>query len=318
MLQEAFGDNAMSKSKTFLWYKRFKDGQTSVDDDERSGRLSTSTTPENIAKVCKAILADRRQTTHHVCEIVGLSYRTVQRILAENLNMRRISARFVPRLLSDGQKALCISVCRELNQARDDPNFISNIITGDETWVYGYDPETKQQLLQCKSPNSPWPKSASSSQDHVDHFFQHPRHWPQRISTPWSNRQWQVLLWGFEVAEGGHLAQTSRQVEEKQLVSPAWKRARSHITCYLTIPDFQKDYSDPPPFAWPHPLRLFPTPQDEITAERASFWHDWGDPRKNARGYRHTHIWELPGMHEIMRNTLGSLYTCPRRLLRRR
>jgi hypothetical protein len=31
MLQEAFGDNAMNQSKTFLWYKRFDDGRTSVD-----------------------------------------------------------------------------------------------------------------------------------------------------------------------------------------------------------------------------------------------------------------------------------------------
>jgi hypothetical protein len=73
-----------------------------------------------------------------------------------------------------------------------------------------------------------------------------------------------------------------------------------------------------PLFAWPRPLRHFPIPQDEITAEMASFWHDWGDPRRNARGYRHTHTWELPGMHEIIGNTLGSLYTCPRRLLWRR
>ena len=68
--------------------------------DERSGQLSTSTTLENIAKVREAILADRRQTIHDVCEIVGLSYGTVQRILADNLNMRCISVRFVPRLLS--------------------------------------------------------------------------------------------------------------------------------------------------------------------------------------------------------------------------
>ena len=119
-----------------------------------------STTPENIAKVCEAILADRRQTIHDVCAIVGLSYGTVQRITADNMNMRRISTRFVPRLLSDDQKALRVSVCRELKQARDDPNFISNIVTGDETWVYDYDRETKQQSSQWKSPNSPRPKKA--------------------------------------------------------------------------------------------------------------------------------------------------------------
>ena len=153
-------------------------------------------------------------------------------------------------------------------------------------------------------------------------FFRYARHCPQGILTPWSNHQWQVLLCGFEEAGGGHLAQTSRQVKEKQLVSPPWQRARSHITHCSTIPDFQTHYSDSPtspsPFAWPRSLRLFPIPQDEITTERALFWHNWGDPHRNTRGYRHTHIWELPGMHEIMGNMLGSLYPCPRGLLRSR
>ena len=58
MLQQAFGDNVMSQSKIFLWYKRFKDGRTSVDDDERSGQQSISTPQEYIAKVREAILAD--------------------------------------------------------------------------------------------------------------------------------------------------------------------------------------------------------------------------------------------------------------------
>jgi hypothetical protein len=153
MLKEAFGDNAMSQSKTFLWCKRFKDGRTSVDDDERSGRPSTSTTPVNIAKVREAILADRRRTIHDVCEIVGVSYGTVQSILSDDLNMRRIAVKFVPRLLSNDQKEHRIAVCGELrDQARDDPNFISKVITGDESWVYGYDPETKQQSSQWKRP----------------------------------------------------------------------------------------------------------------------------------------------------------------------
>jgi histone-lysine N-methyltransferase SETMAR len=148
----------------------------SVDDDERSGRPS-----ENIAKVCEAILADRRRTIHDVCEIVlvGLSYGTVQRILADNLNMRRISAQFVPRLLSDDKKAHRVSVCREPKQARDDPNFISNIINGDETCVYGYDPETKPS--QLKSLNSPWTERARQFRSNVKSmlmFFRHPRNCP--------------------------------------------------------------------------------------------------------------------------------------------
>jgi hypothetical protein len=105
----------MSQRKTFLWYKHFKYRRTSVDDDDLSGRTSTNTV-EKIAEVRETILADRRQIIHDVCEIVGLSYGTVQRILADNLNRRRISPRFVPRLLSDDQKAHRVSVCRELQQ----------------------------------------------------------------------------------------------------------------------------------------------------------------------------------------------------------
>jgi len=48
----------MSQSKMFSWYKRFKDGRMSVDDDERSGRPSTSTTPENIARLSFQIVGE--------------------------------------------------------------------------------------------------------------------------------------------------------------------------------------------------------------------------------------------------------------------
>jgi hypothetical protein len=193
ILKEAFGDNAMSQSKTFLWCKCFKDGRTSVDDDERSERPSTSTTPENIAKVREAILADRRRTIHDVCEIVGLSYGIVQRILLDDLNMRRIAAKFVPRLLSNDQKEHRVAVCRELKI-----NFISKVITGDESWVYGYDPETKQQSSQWEVAKfTAAEKSTSSSQQcqvHVDRFSLTSKALSTRNSTPWSNCQRQDLL----------------------------------------------------------------------------------------------------------------------------
>jgi hypothetical protein len=59
--------------------------------------------------------------------------------------MRRIAAKFVSRLLSNGQRDHWVQVCNELQEAvRHDPNFLSRVITGDESWVYGYDPETMQ------------------------------------------------------------------------------------------------------------------------------------------------------------------------------
>jgi hypothetical protein len=33
MLQQAFGETALSRPKTFEWYSRFKNGRTSIDDD---------------------------------------------------------------------------------------------------------------------------------------------------------------------------------------------------------------------------------------------------------------------------------------------
>jgi hypothetical protein len=72
--------------------------------------------------------------------------------------MHCIAAKFVPRLLTNDQKQRRVNVCLQLQEkANEDPTFthISRIITGDESWIYRYNPETKQQSLQWKSPQSP-------------------------------------------------------------------------------------------------------------------------------------------------------------------
>jgi hypothetical protein len=83
MLKEAFGDNALGLTHTCGWFKRFRNGRMSVDDDQRSGRPSTGTTTKNVPKVREAILEDRRRTIHDVCDIVKLSHGTCQRILSD-------------------------------------------------------------------------------------------------------------------------------------------------------------------------------------------------------------------------------------------
>jgi hypothetical protein len=65
--------------------------------------------------------------------------------------MRRVSANFVPRLLTDDQKENRAEISQKLlASVNGNENFIKNIITGDEPWVYGYDVEAKMQSSQCK------------------------------------------------------------------------------------------------------------------------------------------------------------------------
>jgi hypothetical protein len=50
MLCEAFGEHSLSQRAVFQWHSRFKTGRVSVEDDECSGRPSTSKTTENVEK----------------------------------------------------------------------------------------------------------------------------------------------------------------------------------------------------------------------------------------------------------------------------
>jgi hypothetical protein len=54
-----------------------------------------------------------------------------------------------------------------LETCNNDPDFLKQVITSDESWVYGYDPETKAQSSQWKSLESPYPKKAQQSQSNV-------------------------------------------------------------------------------------------------------------------------------------------------------
>ena len=73
MLTKTYGESAMSKTKVYEWYKRFQDGREDVEDDERPGRPSTSTTDENVEKVKEMVMNDRRISIREVADDVGIS-----------------------------------------------------------------------------------------------------------------------------------------------------------------------------------------------------------------------------------------------------
>jgi len=160
MIQQGFGDQSLSRTQVFQWHVRFKAGRTSVDDDEYTGRPTSCTTPETIARIQEIILQDRRRTIRDIAEEVDVGYGTCQRVLMEELGLQRVAAKFVPRILTADQIQQRVSVCTELRQlASDDETFLSRVITGDESWVCGYNPETKRNPPSGKVPRHQGPKS---------------------------------------------------------------------------------------------------------------------------------------------------------------
>jgi histone-lysine N-methyltransferase SETMAR len=104
-------------------------------------------------------MQDHRVTVRELAEEVGMSTGSVHSILTDNLAMWRVSVKFLPKLLAMEQKQLRLEVSQDmLDYANSNPDFLNIFITGDESWVYGYNPETKAQSSQWKHSTSPRPK----------------------------------------------------------------------------------------------------------------------------------------------------------------
>ena len=123
------------------------------------GRPSTSRTDENVERVKQKVRSDRRLTVRKIAHELGMNSERVWRIITEDLGVRKICAKMVPRLLNEGQKEQRVEVCQDiLEQLETEPNLLKRVVTGDESWIFEYDPLTKQQSLEWESALSPRPK----------------------------------------------------------------------------------------------------------------------------------------------------------------
>ena len=133
IIKKAFGDDSMTEAQIKLWYRCFKDGQETTDSDPHSGRSSTSRTLKNVECVWAAIKENQRLTVRELEDL-----KIPQTILTEDLGKKCVVAKLVL------QKEFSAEVAQDLLETtNNDPDFLKKVITRDESWVYGYDPETK-------------------------------------------------------------------------------------------------------------------------------------------------------------------------------
>lgn len=164
-LQEVLKDQAPSEPTVRKWFRLFQEGRTSVEDDQRSGRPVEAASPEKVQEVERLLAEDRRQTCKDLAEKSGISVGSIHTILHRDLDKQKKFSKWVPRLLTADQRNVRATMSRShLRRSRRDPNFLERIVAGDETWVYSWDPETKMQSAEWRSPGSPRPQKAIRKQ----------------------------------------------------------------------------------------------------------------------------------------------------------
>ena len=161
MLQTAFGASCMIRASVFEWHKRFKEDRESVRDDERCGRSKEVRTPELIGQIKNFMDKDRRVSIETINAQFDVSVETVHTIIREEQKMRKICAKFVPRVVREDQKERRCYDSREL--INSDPAVLDALVTCDENWIFCYDPETKRQSSQWKHAGSSRSKKARQS-----------------------------------------------------------------------------------------------------------------------------------------------------------
>lgn len=165
-LDKCYPDSAPAQSNIKYWFREFKRGRTDTTDAQRSGRPNEVVTPENIKKIHKIIMNDRKLKLSEIADTLKISKERVHHIIHEYLDMRKLCAKWVPRELTIDQKQQRVDDSEEclamLN--RNKSEFLRRYVTMDETWLYHYTPESNRQSAEWTARDEPNPKRGKTQQ----------------------------------------------------------------------------------------------------------------------------------------------------------
>ena len=108
-LADGYGSSAPSYAQVKCWVGEFKRGRTSLEDEARSGRPLDATNEEMCKKVRDLVYSDRRIHVDEIAQAFGISHGSVSTILHDRLGMRKLTACWVSKFLSDEQMAIIAS-----------------------------------------------------------------------------------------------------------------------------------------------------------------------------------------------------------------
>ncbi|GFV69816.1 histone-lysine N-methyltransferase SETMAR [Trichonephila clavipes] len=139
------------------WCRQFSEGRQSVHDEERSGRPSLINV-DLVELVRQRVMENRRFTiTELNSQFPQISRSLLHEIATKHLLFKKLCARWVPKNLTPEHKIQHLGAALTfLQRYHDDGDeFLDRIVTGDETWISHFSPETKLQSMHWRYSGSP-------------------------------------------------------------------------------------------------------------------------------------------------------------------
>ncbi len=138
----------LSDSSIYFWIKAFQGGRTAIVDAPRAKKSKSGRSRANIRRIENLVTEDRRVTVRQLSAQTGIKYTSVQKILKDDLKLKKKCAKFVPYDLTKRHIRLRCDICDFWNRLwTATPRVFHHVVTMDESWVYVYDPLLKNQSL---------------------------------------------------------------------------------------------------------------------------------------------------------------------------
>ena len=81
----------------FEWHRRFKEGREDVQDDPRSVHPKPQRIDANVDRLRTLVRSDQRLGVRIIADELNMNRETVRQIVKEDLGMRKISTKMVPK-----------------------------------------------------------------------------------------------------------------------------------------------------------------------------------------------------------------------------
>ena len=158
MLVEVYGDTAPTDKSCREWFRRFKDGDFSVEDKPRSGQTKKFEDKELEARITRR---RSESNTRGACRIIGDN--SISRFCTIESHGNDSKTRKLPELKPRDVERRFFT-CEQLIQRQQRKGFLHWIVTGDEKWIFYDNPKKKKYYAK---PGQSLPSTSTSTRPNI-------------------------------------------------------------------------------------------------------------------------------------------------------